>query len=323
MNMKILITAFIALISLSAEPVLAQINPGDFTTPNSGIELKPEFPLPGDTVTATFNDYSGSTYGSSVVWMINGEVVAGSENQRQITFQTGDSGTTQTIQAVLNKPSGGQVVLESTIKPVYLDIIIESQTRVPDWYLGRSLPSIGSLVNATALVSSGSILDTDLIYTWRVGQKVLEGGPIRGRNQVSFTTPMGSQTVLSLQVATPDGVTLAKRAILLPSVTPELHFYEVSTLFGTNHVALSDNFSLIGQSAVVKAEPYHLDSRVYNNPDIKEWSIDGRGSGTVDNNPYEVTLKRVGGSGPVDLEFHVRSTSQVLQGVEDNIRVNF
>lgn len=321
--MRTLVIACFALLSFVASPALAQFDANSFTDAELSIELQPQFPRPGETVTATLNDYAGGVYGSSISWYLDGQTIPEAANQRQATLTAGQSGTSQKIEIVLTRPGGTEKVLTTTIRPVYLDIIIEPQTHVPDFYLGRALPSIGSSVNATALISGEGFRNPDLVYTWQLNQIVLEGGSIRGRNKVSFETPMGKQSTLSLQVTELNGTVLARRAILIPSVTPEIHFYEVSSLFGIRQTTLNKSFSLIGNTAVVRAEPYHLDSRVYNNPAIHEWKIDRTAVADSGGNPYEVTLQRVGAAGISNLQFHVRDTAQVLQGTKADVDINF
>jgi hypothetical protein len=180
------------------------------------------------------------------------------------------------------------------------------------------------MVNATALVSDeNGFINPDLVYTWRLERKVLERGPVRGRNQVSFEMPMGQQLTLSVEVTQPGGRVIARRAMMIPSVLPELHFYEVSSLVGMKRTALQEGVQLSSNSLTVKAEPYHLDSRVYNAPDIAEWEVDGTSTSNPGGNPYEATLQRTGVGGGVDVEFHVRDTTQVLQGAQSDLRVTY
>lgn len=318
--MKMFAILFFTLWSLVATPALAQLNTN---TPQLAIELKPEFPQPGEVVVASLNDYSGGAYGSSIIWSLNGEEVPNSNNQRSITFTAGPDGSYQNLEILLSKPSGGKQVLRASIKPTYLDIIIEPQTRVPSFYLGRSLPSLGSQINATALVGGLSVDSSQYIYTWRINQKVVEGGPLRGGSKVSFLMPIGKSSVLSVAVTDLRGNTVANRAIRIPSIAPEIHFYEVSTLFGVSQKPFNTTVPLIGNTVTVQAEPYYLDSQVFNDPDIKIWKIDGVTSKNNNNNPYQVTLERVGEEGSSRLQFHVRDTKQVLQGVEGDIQINF
>jgi len=324
-NMKIFLTAICVLLGFSVQPatVDAQLDAQALVNPELILELQPEFPRPGEEVTITLNDYRGGTYGSAVTWLFNGNVIAEAENKRSTKVTAGALGTSDTIEVVLSKPGGGREVITSVVRPVYLDIIVEPQTRVPNFYLGRALPSIQSMVNVTALVNDGRFRN-DLVYTWRVNRKVLEGGPIRSQNKMSFEMPMGNEAILSLTVTEPTGRVLARRATFIPSVSPEMRFHTVSSLYGVNTKAIDDEYVLIGNSTTVRAEPYYLDSRVYNNPDIAQWQINNVTSDTVGNNPYEVTIQRVGLSGTTNLEFHVRdTTNQVLQGTEDSIQIRF
>ncbi|MCA9354101.1 MAG: hypothetical protein KC877_01125 [Candidatus Kaiserbacteria bacterium] len=303
-------------------PTHAQFNTNEFGAPASGIDLQPTHPRPGEEVTATLNDYQ-SSLNTSITWLFDGKVIEEAANKRQTSFIAGENGSQQIIQVVLTDGIGGKRTINSVITPMYLDIILEPQTHVPDFYLGRALPSYGSIVNATALVSEATSQNNNYIYTWQFGNQVLEGGPIRGRNQVSFTIPRDPKTILSVQVSRPDGTVVANRSIFVVQQEPELYFYEVSSLFGVKTTASINSYALIGPSAVLRAEPYFLDSRVYNNPGISEWEVDGRATSGLSGNPYEATIQRTRPTGQASLNFHVRSLEQVLQGVEDGITINF
>jgi hypothetical protein len=142
-----------------------------------------------------------------------------------------------------------------------------------------------------------------------------------GASVINFTVPQGSTAVLSLQVSTGKGVVLAKRTISVPVVKPELYFYEVNPLFGILPRAIDRSFNLIGNGATLRAEPYYLDSLVFNNPSILNWKIN-RDIASPDSNPYEITLERTGYPGDAALEFEVRSTTQLLQGVRGGINLH-
>tara|TARA_B100000508_G_C11464578_1_gene280947 strand:+ start:5195 stop:6163 length:969 start_codon:yes stop_codon:yes gene_type:complete len=322
--MKALYSLCLVLFLSLTTPAWAQFDLQSFITPEIGIELQPEYPRPGETVKASLNDYSGGFYGSEITWFLNGQEIPDAKNKRNTQITAGAAGVEQIVEIVLTKPTGGREVLRSVILPSYLDIVIEPQTRTPNFYLGRSLPSVGSVVNATAIVSTDRIRTDTLIYTWRLNNRVIEGGPLRGGNKVSFETPMGEEMVLSLMVTDLAGRVISSRSFLLPSVMPSIQFYEVSSLFGVSHKPIGmEGFILTGDSATVRAEPYNLDSRVYNNPDISIWSIDRTESKAGGGNPYELTLQRVDTGGRTNINFHVRDMTQVLQGAEESFQVNY
>lgn len=321
--MRILSLCLVLLWGFYAVSASAQFDLGSFANPTSGIELQPAYPEPGEQVTATIADYQSSNYGATITWTLDGKIIPDTENKRAVVITAGESGSAQTIRAVLTKVGANNVVFESGIKPLYLDIILEPQTHTPDQYQGRALPSVGSTVNATALLSGHGFRNPDLIYTWKVGQQTIGGAPMRGRNQVSFAAPMGDNELLTLQVTELNGTVIAQRSILLPLVDPEIQFYEINALFGRNKKTINQSVPLIGNSLIVRAEPYYLDSRVFNNPDTTIWKLGGVTTDNGGGNPYEITLQRLGSSGNISLEFHVRDTKQILQGAQASTRINF
>lgn len=317
---------FILLFLLLCVPAVsgAQFNPGSMGGSVLSISLNPPFPSPGETVTASIENITQSTNGSQISWTYGGAPLTDATNRKTVEITAGAAGETASLVATLNLPQGGTETVQTTIKPVYLDIIIEPQTRTPDWYLGRALPSIGSQVNATALLNDGgTIAPNNIVYTWRLGQNTLADGPIRAGSRVSFDTPRGADAVLRVTAADLRGNVIASRSVLVPSVLPELRFYEKHPLYGQQQFPVKSNLALIGNSITVQAEPYFLDTRVYNQPDIAEWEINQRQTDNGANNPYEISLTRSGVSGQTLLNFHVRSLREVLQGTEKQISVNF
>ena len=323
MRLRVLLVALMILSPFAV--AMAQFDAAQFGGASEiSITLNPSNPSPGDLVTASLDDYAGGVYGSEITWFYDGQVVPSAVNQRQIQFVAGDAGTDTAVEATLSLPIGGTQTLQQIVSPVYMDIIIEPQTRVPDWYAGRALPSFGSQINATVLLNNGSFIDPqNVVYTWRVNNKVIEGGPIRAGNRVAFPTPRGGAVTVSVTATTPAGETIASRIVSVGIVLPELSFYEKHTLYGMKSTPITANTPLIGSILTLQAEPFFLDSRVYNNPDVAEWEINSVRTDNGSNNPYEITLRSSGGNSSTNVNFHVRSLQQILQGSEVSIAINF
>lgn len=302
----------------------AQFGIGDIQSQQSSIVLNPAFPNPGDTVTATVNGGS-NVFGSQLTWTYNDEQVEGTDNQRSIEITAGGAGTNSTLSVTVTNPSGQEQVISALIKPLYLDLIIEPQTRVPNWYLGRALPSYASQINATALLHDGTsfLNPSTVVYTWEIDKNPIESGAIRGGNKVSFETPRGKGPVLVVTAADTQGITIASRAVLLNTVTPEMLYYEKHSLYGVSTQSIGSAAAVIGNVLTLQAEPYYLDTRVYNRPDIAQWEINSIETSNGVGNPYEITLSRSGVGGRTLVNFHVRSLQEVLQGTESQITVNF
>lgn len=318
--MRILLLLVLFLLGPAATD--AQITGSNFYEAQSNIILQPSHPAPLESYTVSLNDYSTNFSGAQIRWYINDRLLDQVTNQRSITLRAGEAGSKDVIKVTLNASNGETKTLTAAVAPIYADIIVEPQTHVPDFYTGRPLASVGSTVNLTTLINGTATNAASYIYTWRVNDTVLENGPLRGRNEISFTMPQDRVSIISVQVATLNGVVIAKRAISLPSVAPKLLFYEVSTLYGIESKALTDSFSLLGNSATLRAEPYFLSSQVFNAPDILTWKVANTEIGTPSVNPYEVTLQKTGNPGTTEVGLHVRSTTMLLQGAERRINVS-
>lgn len=303
--------------------VLAQTNLSNFNIPQEIIDLNPKFPQPGEAVTANLNLVGDNYYGASITWLFNGEEVENSTNKKSISFVVGENGSVQKIKIILNKVDGSTQIEEKIIRPLYLDIIIEPQTRVPDFYLGRSLPSVGSLVNATAIINGDQFSSNNLVYAWKLNNQAIEGGSLRSGKKVSFTVPLGNYFTLSLSISDLNGNILAQRSVGVASVKPRVVFYENNLLYGLNHKPLTNNYYLVGDTLAIKAEPYHLDSRLYNNPNFYQWKTDGVTNQNNLSNPYEITIQRVADFGASTLDFEIRDQKQLLQGAEGSVKINF
>lgn len=286
------------------------------------IDLEPSYPSPNQTFTANLNDYSLAGGATSIRWEVDGEVITSAQNARSLSLNAKAVGRSTVITATIGQSGGGSRTVRKTVTPVYLDIVLEAQTRTPSFYLGRALPSLGSTVNATAILSGYSTSQNDLLYTWRVNNTVIDGGAIRGKNRASFGVPLGQQPLLTVDITTLSGEMIMRKTITFPSVKPTILFYETSSLYGMKHKP-ANNLSLVGLSTSVQAEPYHLNLLTYNNPEFLEWEIDNVVSNQSAPNPYEITLGRDQGTGVSEVNFHVRSLSDLLQGGEGSFRVNY
>lgn len=297
----------------------AQSALGQLSSTNLEITLDPAYPEPGEKVTASLNNFVSSLYGAEIRWYIGGTERQGVRNQTEMTFVAEPSDSSFSVEARITATTGQTQTVSKTVTPRYLDIIVEPQTHVPDFYAGRALPTPGSVVNLTALMDGTTENSSNLTYTWRINQKVLNSGGQRGQYKTSFTMPLDSQVLISLEVAGASGAVIAKRSFFLPNSRPVVHFYEVSSLYGLLTQPI-ETLSLTGNSVTVRAEPFYLDSRVYNNPDVRTWEINRRAA-AGGSNPYELTVQKTGASGSSVIDFRVQSTSQALQGDTAEFRI--
>jgi hypothetical protein len=282
------------------------------------IEFQPPHPRPGELVEATLKNLPSNVGGSPITWRINGEVVDAPIGDRGITFIADGTDRPTTVTA-----SVGGSTIRQTIQSSYLDVIIEPQTRVPGFYQGRAVPSSGSRINATALVNGTSRNPSELVYFWRLNFDVIGGGPGRGRSSVAVDLPrFESNNILTVEVSLPTGEVIARRSFTIPTVTPQVRFYEFDPLLGLAMNPLIDNtLVLSGNSATIHAEPFYLDTRVFNEPDILEWRIAGVTTPNTNRNPYEITVQRQFNAGPTNIAFRMSDTQNFSQAARGNFTI--
>ena len=279
------------------------------------ITLDPQFPNPGESVTATINDYAINGSGSSIVWYFDGHELPSMRNKRSITVPSDKNGADGTVSARLLFSDKPTIQADATIHPIYLDVIIEPQTYTPIFYAGRALPVYGSTVNLTALMQLGSTMinPQNNSYIWELNGTVLYGGPQRGNNRAQITIPYGLSSTLIVTVQNEKGIIIGRRLIEIPSVPVELEFYEESALYGLNSRAINKTLHVINNSTI-RAVPYYLATNaMINNTIQSEWTINGKTENTASDNPFEISLQS-NGAGDATIGFKFRNLDQLIQG---------
>jgi hypothetical protein len=288
------------------------------------IALDPQFPNPGEPVTASIDDYSINSTGATISWFFEGHELPAMRNKRSITVPSDKNGADGKISAQLSFSDRPALQAEAIIHPIYLDVIVEPQTYTPIFYAGRALPVYGSTVNLTALMQlgTGMINPQNNTYTWELNGTVLYGGPQRGTNRAQITIPYGLSNTLIVSVQNSNGITIGRRLINIPSVPVELHFYEESALYGLNSRAIGQTLHVINNSTI-RAVPYYLSTEALANNTLQdEWSIDGQTEPSDSSNPFSISLQSKG-AGSAHIGFKFRNLNQLIQGDEKSFTATF
>ena len=311
----------LSLVLLTAPAASAQLSPQMFNQ-NLSIDLRPTSPEPGETVTASLNDYSLGLSVAGMRWFVDGEEVAEARNERSVEFTVGAYGEETSVRAVVESNNGFMVEASRTIIPATVDIIIEPRTFVPDFYRGRALPSPHSEVAATAIVNTGGN-EERLTYLWEVnGQSV--GGGAQLDNRVEFQTPLGRSLTLTVEARDASGNTVAREGVSLPIEQPEVIFYEVNALKGTVEIPIGDRLQLAGSETTVRAQPYYLDNRIFTSNALIEWELNNEEIAYDPVNPLDVAVVRNFSTGNnARLQFQIRNLDDLMQGASGGLSISY
>ncbi len=312
------------LLALPLSNSLAQVGGSisDIMGENVTIVLDPQYPNPGDQVTATIDDYALNGSGATITWFFDGLSAPSVSNSRTITFTAPPVETPLTIVARLTFRDGKKLEAKRILTPLYLDLIIEPQTYTPLFYNGRALPTKGSVVNINALLQNkrGPVNSADYSYSWTLNNKSVYGGARPGGNWAQITVPHGQNSVITIAVQDKNNNTVARKLVAIPTSELDVQFYEINSLLGLGQKAITSEFFMTGNSASIKAIPYYLDTRAINDNLFTKWSINNRTVTTINSDPFEINLER-GLTGSAVVSFKMRNLSELLQSDESSFQI--
>ncbi len=286
------------------------------------ITLDPQYPNPGEQVTATIDDYALGGSGAAITWYFDGLSAPAVANNRAITFTAPAVETPLRIVARLRFTDGRTIEAVRSISPLYLDLIIEPQTYTPIFYQGRALPTKGSLVNINALLQNkkGPVDSTRYSYTWNLNNKSVYGGARLGGNWAQIEVPHGKSNIVTISIQNERGITVARKLVAIPTVNLETQFYQINTLSGLSQRAIVGDITITGNSTSIKAVPYYLDSRSINGDLFTQWSINNLPTLTNSPDPFEINLE-AGVTGRAQIGFKIHNLSELLQSDEGSFQV--
>lgn len=147
-------------------------------------------------------------------------------------------------------PNNTVATTTSTVTPMAIDLIIEADTYVPYFYNGRREPVAGSNIRLTAVTLGEGAPAT---YRWQIGSQYLTTTTA----STNVTLPkISSDIKVSVTAVNSTGTALGSATEYIRPAIPKVIFYETNNLRGTNNVAVTGILPLIGNEALVRAEPY-------------------------------------------------------------------
>ena len=323
--MYIRITIYILLLLVATGGIPGKIfaqTPSEVLSNTISLSLVPAYPGLGEEFTATLGGYGVVKTG--VRWFINGREDSESRNKDSITLQASTIAVATTIEAVVATSNNITVTKKYVVTPKRVDLIVTANTLVPPFYKGRSLPSSGSTITATAFVFSGGASVTNAYsYLWKVNGKAQTNTAGKGNSTFTFTPNFEKNILLSVDVQDQQGKIVAQKSQSIPIVQPELYFYEQNPLRGLSYTALRDPYIFVGDEMTIRAEGYFMNPTLRGTNILRQWSIGNKTVTTQENDPQEITVSKDGNSGSSKLSFHIRNLQQLLQGVEKSITITF
>ena len=290
---------------------------------NASLQLTPQFPEPQKEVRVSLNAYSVDTTGATISWYVDGVEMKGLRNEREISITTGGLGSSQSVRALVTRGGTTILSLSKEVRPVVLDLVIESNSYVPYFYKGRALPTPSSRIRVVAIPQTGKAgSPSNFTYTWKQNGNVVFGGPILGKQVAEFDLTLFAGNTIEVSVADGTRTVIGKRIITIPRVEPEVHFYTDNPLRGLSGRAVGDDFVMLGDEETIHAEPFFLDYRGSLQSSSFSWQINGA-EANPNTDHHTMTLRKVGGEGTARLEVLIQTITKIPQYVRGGFTLFF
>ncbi len=281
--------------------------------------LKPAYPEPGEEVVASLNIYAFDTLGSTIAWLVDGVVSPEATDKMELALNAPALGKVVALEARVKLRDGQIVSIKHKLTSGYLDVVIEALTHTPIFYQGGALGSAGSPLRVTAIPFFGWGVG-NLTYTWKVNNKVLFGGPTRGRQTIALDMPSAS-SFLTVTASNQSGVVVGNRTIKISPTPVKINFYKDNPLRGQSRLALPKRYTLVGNESTISAEPYYANTEDTNV--LEEWRLNGKIIDAVGPKTRALTLTTETSSGSGRLSYMFQSLIHYTQRASKKITVLF
>ncbi|MDA1334910.1 MAG: hypothetical protein O2794_02750 [bacterium] len=279
---------------------------------------------PGKTITISAHTDSVDKRLIDYTWYHNGKSVLSGVGSATYSLTLGPIGTLESLRLVAISPDKSVTKeISKDIYPARAHMTWFSDSKTPVWYRGKALLPPGSEINFAVVpevqIGNARISPNALIYEWSINDGQFSKSPeVSGVGKNTFkakiTTVQNSEYKVTVRVRDQLRRVSHEEQIVVLSHLPEMHFYELDSLYGLITWRELQNAQLIsGDTVAIQAEPFFLPFVDLSNIDY-EWRINRN---RIDNRDKKNRIFRFsteeGSSGRQDIFLQYSNRSNILQ----------
>ena len=292
------------------------------------VKILPQFPAPFSEVRAEANSFTFDINRAQIQWILNGKILAQGIGAKEATFTARGLGALDTLRVVVSPQEGSALEKSFEIRPSAVDLLIETNSFVPEWYKGASLLTPGGELKVVAIphfVSQGARLKPETLnYAWKVGGRVRGDLSGRGRQTISIkTNPIQNGRIpVSVTVSSPQETIQSEASLAVETHTPTILFYERSPLEGVRFFsALSQKVIPAGENIEVEAVPFFMSTASMK--DVKfSWKFNNQKVEADPDEPHRfIVTSSEGTKGNATLELVVNGIKNVFEEARSSVTI--
>lgn len=284
------------------------------------LTIDPAYPRPYQIITVTPESSLIDLSASSVTFTVNGTVVQEGTGGESASVAVGGPGTVTTVK--ITAVQDGQTYTQTaTIRPADVALIVEPTSTTHPFYEGASLIGSEGRLRIIAVpdlrTSSGAqISPSNLVYTWKNGNQVLQSSSGIGKSVLTATAPVRYRdTVITVTVSSQDSSVVGQAQVAISPRDPLIRIYENDPLLGPRfETALPDSITLTESEATYRAVPYYFTSL----PSLT-WNVNGTPSQTGE----DITVRPSGNGKGTAVLGASASTGALGQSAQAQLSVTF
>lgn len=294
------------------------------------LNVTPEYPGPEENVEIIAESYTFSINSSEITWSINGKVVQKGIGIKSIKTQAPKSGESKDINVTAITSTGQKFYQATKIKPVSIDMIIESDGYVPPLFNGRISPSYQNTIKITAIPhltdANGREYDPKtLLYQWKKDSGVvLQNESGYGKQSIfvagSLIPRPSSYTV---EVYNKDGTAKGRGIVSVIPQPTDLVFYKNDQLYGTLFNIAEENIIRIGSQRELGILAVPFGFNIDNSNLEFTWMINGYKKDSLSNSRSVILRSPDSGSGTSYVDLQIQNREMILQSAKKGFSAIF
>ncbi|MBI3888342.1 hypothetical protein HY311_00945 [Candidatus Nomurabacteria bacterium] len=294
------------------------------------VNIAPQNPAPGETVTITLNSYVDNLNSVLISWSVNGKSGLSGIGKKSFSLNAPAAGAQTTVIATTKLPDG-DINTTMLIKSSVMILLWQADdSYVPPFYKGKALPSPQSEIKVVAMpeIKSGSQTTnpTNLVYTWKQDYTNVPDGSGYGKNSFTYVNDyLDGSNNIDVVASTVDQTSSSEASIDVGTYQPKIVFYKNDLQLGTLwEQAISDEHKVTGDETI-QAAPYFISPGDIRIPTlIWSWSINDSPVVIQSFQQNLMPLKlQPGVSGTSKIDLQISNTYKLFENVSKEINVNF
>ena len=292
------------------------------------IEIIPEEPLPGQSISAKLISYQFDINRSQIVWVFDGKTIGRGLGKKTANFILPSLGKETVLTVSVITPKGDEVSKTKKFSGSDLDFLWQAGTSIPAGYKGKALAGKKSFVKITVLphlyTASRLTSRSSLVYEWTFDYKNLPDESGVDKNTLLIRLNDIGDYVVGVKVSTQDRKAVAHKFLHLSAegFFPEVILYNDDPMEGPFYgKSLGEEFAIKTKDINIRAEPYFFNQE--KGETIYAWNMNGR-SIKSGKKPNTISLVSGDGSGNASINFKMeKDVDNVLQSAEREAKISF